>query len=160
MKKQIRKSSNGMSIFKRLSLGNMISAWVGILFGLIYIALGLSGVKIKAKVLTVFEYITIAGVLASAIMGVAQAVEGRYYGDVFGQMTRRNVTIMLTVFMSVCLFGVFVGLLGSLMPAFFDDMPEAAAKAATILQYAGIGLFALSWLGHAITSSIIVAKAK
>lgn len=151
MKKQIRKSSNGMSMFKRLSLGNMICAWVGILVSIILVLLMFT-TKLRSRVPQPIAYFIVAAAISYVIMGIAQAVEGRYYGDVFGQMTRRNTTIMLTVFLSVFAFGVVVAMGGSII--FQQGRGQEAC------EYTGFGLAALAWLGHAITSSLVVAKTK
>lgn len=159
MKKQIRKSSNGMSMFKRLSLGNMICAWVGILVSIILVLLMFT-TKLRSRVRQPIVYFIVAAAISYVIMGIAQAVEGRYYGDVFGQMTRRNTTIMLTVFLSVFAFGVVVAMGGSIIFQPGRGDPDWYSLAQEACEYTGLGLAALAWLGHAITSSLVVAKTK
>lgn len=151
MKKQM-KNSKSMSVFKRLSLGAMICGYFAIALALAIVIISMienSNANIPWGSIMISA--AAAGVCAAGVLGIAQAVEGRYYGDVFGKMTRKAVTIMLTVFMSA---SVGFALLGYFSPAL--NIGEAGQYVQLVLY----GLAALSFIGHTITSTLIVAKAK
>ncbi len=157
MKKEIKKSK-GMPVFKKLSLGAAICGFVAT----ICILLWSLGENLRIDALEDIAGFAIYGIVAAIfimlILFVAQAVEGRFYGDVFGKMTKNNATIILTVL--ACTSLVFTALAIIANKGLFT-LPSIVNGRKDRLIGGIISIFALlSTLGYSITSTLIVAKGK
>lgn len=153
MTKQIKKSSGKMSMFRRLTLGNMICNYVGIL--LVAVALILQAADIRGNATTALAMVGLVSILVAIILAIAQIVEARHYGDIFGKLTRKNTTIIFTVFLAVGA-GIFV----AAMLASNLISGEGTQELKDIVQFIGAGFAVVCVLGYTITSTIAFAKSK
>lgn len=153
MKKEIKKSK-GMPVFKKLSLGAAICGFIAAICMLLWSL----GVNARIDVLDEISKFTAIGTIASLFvmltLFVAQAVEGRFYGDVFGKMTKNNATIILCVL--ACASLVMLALSIVIGSGILDLRGRIERLMSGIFS-----IFALlATLGYSITSTLIVAKGK
>lgn len=171
MNKQLKKSNAKMSMFRRLTLGNMICNYIfiglTIVLGVLFVITQLQ----KNKAVPSFKMILFGmlalcalALAAAAILAIAQEVEARHYGDIFGKLTKKNTTIILTVFYGFAFLMIVSALvLVIVRQQLVDDDPPLPENIAFMLKciiIAIAGLGYLSIVGYTVTSTIAFKKSK
>lgn len=153
MKKQVKKSSGKMSMFRRLTLGEIICAYITIGLAITLGGLFLSGNDGDA-VLELIAIGAFVSAIATFVMAVAQMVAARHYGDIYGKLTRKNTTIIFVVFTILAWVGIVVALVAIMLGKDISDTAQTA------LLIVGIAITLLSAIGYTVASTIAFAKSK
>ncbi len=151
MKKQVKKSSGKMSMFRRLTLGEVICAYIAIALIIVLAILFLTDNSDIAEIVAIG---TVVSALATFVMAIAQMVAASHYGDIYGKLTRKNAMIIFIVFTVLAWVGVIFALIIALVGSDLSDSVSIP------LLIVGGAIALLSAIGYTVTSTIAFTKSK